>query len=574
VPSPSLCYGTTGCNPALQDRIPLGFPNGIFVKFCLPGRSPAKAGIYPWLIFLLLFNACQRTETDVERGNRLGILHKGNGQEVQDLDPQIVNSVSSLNVISALLEGLVSEDPHDLHPVPGVAERWDVSPNEKIYTFHLRRNAKWSNGDSVVAQNFLESYQRILAPALASPVAYMLYPVVNAEAFNKGKIDKFDEVGFRVLDDWTFQITLANPTPYFLSLLTHYSWFPVPISTIKKYGPVFERGSRWTKPGRFVGNGPFTLEQWRLNDRVRVKKSATYWDAQTVRLNEIFFHTIDSNDIEERAFRSGQLHVTDSMPINRIDRYRREQPEFLRIDPYLGTYFYRVNVTRSPLNNRLLRRALAMAIDRRSIVERVTRGAQLPASCFTPPNTAGYTCQSSIPYDIDLARKTLAEAGYPNGRGLPPIEILFNTSENHKLIAEAVQQMWRQNLNVNATLLNQEEKVYFDSRRQMNYQVIRSTWIGDYVDANSFLDLWVTNGLNNQTGWSNADYDRLVAEASQTGDEAARYAAFQKAEAILLEDAPVLPVYFYTHAFLIRPSVKGWYPTILDHHPYKYVWLQ
>jgi len=521
-----------------------------------------------------LLLSCHRAETDVERGDRLQILHKGNGQEVQDLDPQIVNSVSSLNIISALLEGLVSEDPHDLHPVPGVAESWDISPDEKIYTFHLRHNAKWSNGDPVVAQNFAESYHRILSPALASPVAYMLYPVVNAEAFNKGKIDNFEKVGFRVLDDWTLQITLTNPTPYFLSLLNHYSWFPVPISTIQKYGPVLERGSRRTKPGRYVCNGPFTLEEWRLNDRVRVRKSATYWETQTVRLNEIVFHTIDSNDIEERAFRSGQLHVTDSMPINRIDRYRREHPEFLRIDPYLGTYFYRVNVTRPPLNNRLVRRALAMAIDRQSIVDRVTHGAQLPASCFTPPNTAGYTCQSSIPYDVDLARKTLAQAGYPNGRGLPPIEILFNTSENHKLIAEAVQQMWRQNLNVAATLVNQEEKVYFDSRRQMNYQVIRSTWIGDYVDPNSFLDLWVTNGTNNQTGWSNPDYDRLIAEASQTGDQAARYAAFQKAEAILLEDAPILPVYFYTHAFLIRPSVKGWYPTILDHHPYKYVWLE
>ena len=545
------------------------------MKICPPSRSLTRAGVNLWLGFFLLCSAaCHRAETDVEKGDRLQILHKGNGQEVQDLDPQIVNSVSSLNIISALLEGLVSEDPHDLHPVPGVAESWDISPDEKIYTFHLRHNTKWSNSEPIVAQNFVDSYRRILSPALASPVAYMLYPVANAEEFNKGKIENFDQVGFRVLDDWTLQITLSSPTPYFLSLLNHYSWFPVPISTIQKYGPVFERGSRWTKPGRYVGNGPFTLEEWRLNDRVRVKKSGTYWDARNVRLHEIVFHTIDSNDIEERAFRSGQLHIADSMPINRIDRYRREHREFLRIDPYLGTYFYRVNVTRPPLNDRLVRRALAMAIDRQSIVDRVTRGAQLAASCFTPPNTAGYTCESSIPYDVDLARKTLAQAGYPNGRALPPIEILFNTSENHKLIAEAVQQMWRQNLNIAATLVNQEEKVYFDSRRQMNYQVIRSTWIGDYVDPNSFLDLWVTNGTNNQTGWSNADYDRLINEASQTGDQAARYAAFQKAEGILLEDAPILPLYFYTHAFLIRPSVKGWYPTILDHHPYKYVWLE
>ncbi len=531
--------------------------------------------VHLWLfVFLFCQTACHKPETNVENGNRLQILHKGNGQEVQDLDPHIVNSVSSLNIISALLEGLVSEDSHDLHPVPGVAESWEISPDEQTYTFHLRHNARWSNGESITAHDFVDSYHRILSPSLASPVAYMLYPVANAEAFNKGRINDFSEVGFRAVDQRTLQIRLTNPTPYFLSLLNHYSWFPVHLPTISKYGRGLERGSRWTRPGRFVGNGPFTLEEWRLNSRVRVKKSATYWDAAHVTLNEIVFHTIDSNDVEEHAFRSEQLHVTDSIPINRIDRYRRDHPDSLRIDPYLGTYFFRVNVTRPVLNNRLVRRALALAIDRQAIVEKVWRGGQLPAGSFTPPNTAGYSCQSSIPYDVELARRTIAEAGYPNGRGLPPLEILFNSSENHKRTAEAIQQMWRKNLNVNATLLNQEEKVYFDSRRQMNYQIYRSTWIGDYVDPNSFLDLWLTNGTNNQTGWSNAEYDRLIAEAGRTGDQATRYAAFQKAESILLDEAPIIPIYFYTHAFLIQPSVKGWYPTILDHHPYKYVHLE
>jgi oligopeptide transport system substrate-binding protein len=493
---------------------------------------------------------------------------------VQDLDPHLVNGVSSFNVLSALLEGLVGEDPRDLHPVPGVAETWEISPDEKTYTFHLRHDARWSNGEPITGRDFLDSYHRILSPALASDVAYMLYPVANAEAFNTGKITDFSQVGFRTPDRWTFEITLASPTPYFLSLLSHYSWFPVHLPTIQKPGPAFERGSRWTRPGRFIGNGPFTLEEWRLNDRIRVKKSATYWDAGTVALNAIVFHTIDSNDVEERAFRSGQLHVTDSIPVNRIDRYRREHPERLRVDPYLGTYFFRVNVTRPALSNRLVRRALAMAIDRQAIVESVWRGGQLPAGCFTPPNTAGYTCETSIPYDPTGARKLLAEAGYPDARGLPPIEILFNSSENHKLTAEAIQQMWRKELNVNATLVNQEEKVYFDSRRQMNYQLIRSTWIGDYNDPNSFLNIWTTGGGNNQTGWSNTEYDRLIAEAEKTAEQAARYAAFQKAEAILLDDAPILPVYFYTHAFLIHPSVKGWFPTILDHHPYKHVRLE
>jgi oligopeptide transport system substrate-binding protein len=311
-----------------------------------------------------------------------------------------------------------------------------------------------------------------------------------------------------------------------------------------------------------------------LNDRIRVEKSPTYWDAKTVSLSAIVFHTIDSNDVEERAFRSGQLHVTDSIPVNRIDRYRRERPELLRIDPYLGTYFFRVNVTRPALNNRLVRRALAMAIDRQAIVENVWRGGQLPAGCFTPPNTAGYTCDASIPYDPATGRKLLADAGYPEGRGLPPIEILFNSSENHKLTAEAIQQMWRKELNVNVALVNQEEKVYFDSRRQMNYEICRSTWIGDYNDPNSFLNIWVNANGNNQTGWSSPEYDRLIAEAEKTADQRARYAAFQKAEALLLDDAPILPVYFYTHAFLLQPSVKAWFPTILDHHPYKHVRLE
>ena len=215
-----------------------------------------------------------------------------------------------------------------------------------------------------------------------------------------------------------------------------------------------------------------------------------------------------------------------------------------------------------------------MAIDRQSIVDHVTRGGQLPAFAFTPPDTAGYTPEAVFPYDPAAARQALAEAGFPEGRGVPPIEILFNTSENHKIIAEAVQQMWRKQLNIDARLVNQELKVYYDTRREMNYEVLRSTWIGDYADPNSFLNLWITNGANNQTGWSNPEYDRLIAEAGRTSDQAARYRAFQQAEAILLEDAPILPVYFYTHAFLIRPEVKGWWPTILDHHPYKHVYLE
>ncbi len=536
----------------------------------MPGKIRTAALL---ALALLLVPACQKPESNVEKGNRLQILHKGNGQEIEDLDPHIVRGVSGGNILAALFEGLVAEDPHDLHPVPGVAERWDISPDGKIYTFHLRPNAKWSNGDRLLAQDFVDSYHRILSPAMASDYAYMLYPVANAEAFHKSQINDFTQVGFRALDEATLQITLKNPTAYFLSLLTHWSWFPVPIRTIEKYGAAFARGSRWTRPGRFVGNGPFALAEWRLNDRVSVKKSPTYWDAATVALNGIVFHTIDSNDVEERAFRSGQIHITESIPVNRIEKYRRENPHLLRLDPYLGTYFFRLNVNRPPLDNPLVRRALALSLDRQTLAAAVWRNAMLPAGSFTPPDTAGYTPESALPFDPAQARQLLAQAGYPEGSTLPPIDILFNTSQNHRLTCEAVQQMWSSHLGLKITLTNQEEKVYFDTRRRMDYQVYRSTWISDYLDPTSFLDLWVTGGGNNYTGWGNAEYDRLIAEAAQTTDPAARFAAFQAAESILLREAPIIPLFHYTHAFLIHPSVQGWYPTLLDHHPYKHVRL-
>ncbi|MDQ6632269.1 MAG: peptide ABC transporter substrate-binding protein [Verrucomicrobiota bacterium] len=524
------------------------------------------------ILIALCGSGCGKRPTRVEHGNREQILHYGNGAEVQDLDPHIVTGVPEHHIITALLEGLVSEDPHDLHPIPGVAERWEISPDQKTYTFFLRKNARWSNGQPVTARDFVESYQRMLSPGLASEYAYMLHVMKGAEDYNTGKIKNFDQVGVKALDDYKLEIQLNNPTPYFLSLLNHYSWYPVHIPTVKKYGPVYERGNRWTLPKNFVGNGPFTLTDWKLNQVIIVKKSPTFWDAEKVRLKQIYFYAMESDDSEERAFRSGQIHLTTSVPLSKIDVYKKNHPEIIRQDPYLGIYYYRVNVTKAPMNNKRVRQALSMAIDREAIVK-IIRGGQLPAYNFTP-STAGYTAATKIPYDIEGAKKLLAEAGYPDGKNLPPVEILFNTLEAHRTIAEAVQQMWKNNLHIDARLVNQEWKVYLDSQRQLNYQVCRAAWIGDYPDPNSFLDMWLTAGGNNQTGWSNAEYDRLIKQASEAGDQEKRYAIFQKAEALLLDEMPVIPIYFYTRVYLIQPSVKGWFPNILDSHPYKYVYLE
>ena len=257
-----------------------------------------------------------------------------------------------------------------------------------------------------------------------------------------------------------------------------------------------------------------------------------------------------------------------------MDSYKRDFADMLHMPVYLGTYFYRFNVTQPILKDKRVRRALAMSVDRESIVNYVTKAGERPAYHFTPPDLAGHTTRARLSYDVEAAKKLLADAGHPGGKGLPPVEILFNTDEKHKAIAEAIQQMWKKDLGINVTLVNQEWKVYLDAKDTLNYQISRSGWIGDYIDPNTFLEMWKTGDGNNDTGWGNAEYDRLIDQARVTTDEKERFELFQKAEAILLDECPIMPIYFYTKPHLIRPSVKNWFPTILDHHPYKHVYLE
>ncbi|MDQ1257694.1 MAG: oligopeptide transport system substrate-binding protein, partial [Candidatus Hydrogenedentes bacterium] len=407
----------------------------------------------------------------------------GNGAEPQDLDPQITTGVPEHRLSTVLFEGLVTLDfaSPDLPPIPAVAERWTVSDDGLVYTFTLRENARWSNGDPVTARDFVYSWQRVLSPKLASEYSYMLFCLKNAKAFNEGKIADFAKVGVKALDDRTLEASLEAPTPYFLSMQVHNSWFPVHQATIERFGKMDERSTPWTRPGNHVGNGPFLLERWSPNEVIRVVKNPHYWDAAKVRLDAIEFYPIDNQLTEERSFRAGELHLTESVPLSKIEVYQRVNPDLIHIDPYLGSYYYRFNVTKPPFDNVLVRRAFAMAIDRETLVAKVLKGGQKPASCFTPPGVAGYTCAASIPYDPGEAKKLLAQAGYPDGKGLPPIEFLYNSSENHKLIAEAIQNMWKLNLGVEVGLANQDWKVYLDSMKALNYQIARSGWIADYV---------------------------------------------------------------------------------------------
>jgi oligopeptide transport system substrate-binding protein len=529
------------------------------------------------LAWLMLISGCseQSDSPDADTpATDTGILHMGNGAEPQDLDPHIVTGVTEHNIISALLEGLVGKNPETLAPEPAVAVSWEIRDEGKTYLFRLRPEAKWSNNDPVTAHDFVYAWQRALMPALGNQYAYMLYPVLNAESFNKGQITDFSQVGIRAIDDHMLEVRLTAPTPYFLGLLDHYSTFPVHRATIEKFGQIDTRGSQWTRAGNFVGNGPFRLMSWEQNRVIVVEKNPAYWDAATVKLDAIHFHPVGQINTEERMFRAGQLHITYAMPEEKIPAYKKDNPAVLKSHPYLGTYFYRLNTTVPPLNDVRVRRALAMTIDREAIVNNVTRGGQIAAYTLTPPDTLGYTARAAIPYDVEQARRLLAEAGYPNGQGFPELTLLFNTLETHQKIAEAVQQMWKQALGINISLQNQEWKVYLESERTMSYQISRASWIGDYIDPNTFLDMFITDGGNNRSGWSSPQYDALIAQAALTPDQQARYELFQQAESILMNEVPLIPIYTYAKNYLLSPRVKGWYTNLMDYHPYKYVYLE
>ncbi|MCX6955637.1 MAG: peptide ABC transporter substrate-binding protein, partial [Verrucomicrobia bacterium] len=314
----------------------------------------------------------------------------------------------------------------------------------------------------------------------------------------------------------------------------------------------------------FVGNGPYALKEWRPNQVIVAIRSPTYWDRAKVKIDELHFHPVELSDTEERMFRTGQLDVTYEVPLNKIPVYQKENPGSIRIDPYNGIYFYRFNVKRKPFDDVRVRRALALSIDRETIVKKVILGGEQPAYDFTPPDLAGYVSQHTFKADLAEAKRLLAEAGYPEGKGFPKVELLYNTLEKHRTIAEALQQMWRKNLGVDITLFNQEWKVYLDAQHTQNYQFQRAGWIADYVDPHVFFDLWETGGGNNDTNWGNPEYDRLLRTALDAKTTEARYEVYQKMEKILVDEMPVLPIYFYTYARLVSPKVKGYFTTPLD----------
>ena len=507
-------------------------------------------------------------ETDDWR-NTKQVLTFVNGAEPETLDPHIMTGVPEHRLATALFEGLVTQHPQTLEPVPGVAERWEVSPDGITYTFHLRKDAKWSDGKPLTTRDFVESWKRALLPETASQYAYMLYPIAGAEAFNKGpnKGKEWDKVGVAAKDDHTLVVTLASPCAYFLDLAAFETLMPVPMEVVAKHG------DRWSRAENIVCNGPFKVKEWSPRQKIVFEKNPHYWDRDFVKLEQVVALPFEDLETAYKLFQQGQCDWNTAVPAAKILEIKR-LPEYYAF-PYLGSYFYRVNVTKPPLDDVRVRKALSLALDREVITRDVLKAGQIPATWFCPA-LPGYEPPKGLAADRQAARKLLAEAGYgPGGKPFPPLELLYNTNEAHKQVAEVLVQQWKEALGISVSLRNTEWKVYLNDVQNLAYNVARAGWIGDYTDPNTFLDMFVTGGGNNQTGWSNARYDQLIADAAKEVDRAKRAALLQQAEKILVEEElPIIPIYIYVNQGLIRDTVMGWYENVRDQHPFQYIWME
>ncbi|EKO3592513.1 oligopeptide ABC transporter substrate-binding protein OppA [Vibrio metschnikovii] len=495
---------------------------------------------------------------DVPAGTKLAPVQeliRGNGTEVASLDPHKTEGVPESHVIRDLLEGLVNQDA-DGNTIPGVAERWETSDNQ-TYTFYLRKDAKWSNGDPVTAQDFVYSWQRAVDPATASPYSwYMEYTKMkNAKEIIAGE-KASTTLGVKALDDHTLVVELDTPLPYFVMMTGHTTMKPVHKGTIEKHG------DEWTRAGNYVSNGAYMLDRWVVNERLELKRNPNYWDDSKTVINKVTFLPIENQVAEMNRFLSGEIHITNEVPIEHFRRLQRDHADSVSVVGSLCTYYYGFNNQKPPLDDVRVRKALSFAIDRDVIANAIMGQGEKPAYFLTPEITAGF--QPEMPaygkmtqqQRLAEAKKLLEEAGYNRSNPLR-FNLLYNTSENHRKVATAIQSMWRSGLGVNVTLENQEWKTYLDSRREGNFDVTRAGWCGDYNEASSFLTLMKSSNSTNDPRYHNEEYDALMAKAMATTSEKERQAIYAQAEKLLARDMPIAPIYQYVKSRLLSPQVGG-----------------
>lgn len=518
-------------------------------------KSLIAAGI---LTALIAGNAAMAA--DVPAGVQLAEkqdLVRNNGSEPQSLDPHKIEGVPESNISRDLFEGLLVSDLQG-HPSPGVAESWD-NKDFKVWTFHLRKDAKWSNGEPVTAQDFVYSWQRLADPKTASPYSsYLQYGhLTNIDDIIAGKKPTSD-LGVKAIDDHTLEVTLSEPVPYFYKLLVHPSVSPVPKATVEKFG------DKWTQPANIVTNGAYKLKDWVVNERIVLVRNTNYWNNAKTVINQVTYLPISSEVTDVNRYRSGEIDMTyNNLPIELFQKLKKEIPTEVHADPYLCTYYYEINNQKAPFTDPRVRAALKLGLDRDIIVNKVKNQGDLPAYGYTPPYTDGakLTPPEWFTWSQDKrneeAKKLLAEAGYTKDKPLT-FNLLYNTSDLHKKLAIAVASIWQKNLGVNVKLENQEWKTFLDTRHQGTFDVARAGWCADYNEPTSFLNTMLSDSSNNTAHYKSPAFDKIIADTLKVTDEAQRTALYEKAEQQLDKDSAIVPVYYYVNARLVKPWVGGY----------------
>lgn len=478
--------------------------------------------------------------------------------EPKTIDPALNNTVEGSTIIYNIFEGLVRIG-EDNKPEPGMAEKWDIKDNGKKYIFHLRDGLKWTDDTPITAQDFKYGILRVLDPSVGSAYSYHAFCIKNGKAYNSKKA-KAEDVGVKVIDDKTLEIDLEYSVPYFLDILSWHLLLPLKQEMVEK------NPKGWASdPATLVSNGPFKISEWKNNDYIMLEKNPNYWDAKNVKLKKLKLAMITNNNTALTAYKTGDVDLITEIPAVQLPKLIKSGEA--KANPQLGPYFFCVNVTKKPLDDARVRKALSLAIDREAIVKSVLRGGQKVSDGFIPyevpdgENEKDFRSNGKKYIDskanVDEAKKLLAEAGYPDGKGFPEISILYNTSEMHKSVTEAIQAMWKKNLGINIKLTNQEYKVFVSTRAQGDYEIARHGYIADFFDAGSLFDLWTTDSPNNSAKYSNPKYDEIVTKAAKEQDPAKRSKLYHDAEDILMNDMPVIPLFYYTQNYMIKSNIKG-----------------
>ncbi len=497
------------------------------------------------------------------------VFNRGNSADPESLDPHKTSTVYEAHILRDLFLGLTTEDAKS-EVIPGAAESWTISPDGKVYTFKLRPGALWSDGSPVTAHDFVFSWQRVTDPATAGEYAYMLAPVVNAEDVTAGKKPPA-ELGVKAIDDMTFEVTLNAPTPYFLEMLTHQATYAVSKANVEA------KGAEFTKPGNLVSNGAYVLAEFVPNDHIKVVKNDKFYDAANVKIDVVNFIPTEDRSAAMKRLEAGELDSNDDIPTEQLAELKTKFGDQVRLGPYLGTYYYAFKIGKAPWDNVKLRHAVSMAIDRDYLAEKVWTNTMIPAYSFVPPGISGYETRTTDYSEMtqldreDAAKKVLAELGYGPDKPLK-MEIRYNTSENHKNTAVAIQEQLKP-LGIEVTLLNTDTKTHYGHLEQHgDFDIARAGWIADYKDPENFLALCKTGTGNNYAEYSNKDYDALLAAAAAEGDAAKRMKSLSDAEAIgVARDLCVVPLLYYGFHTIVSSKIKGWEDNVMDRHPSRFL---